>query len=259
MSVLFGDGTGGVASAVTIRTGAAPTGIATGDFMDDGRVDFAVANEADGTVSLFLTSSPAASLHVTTPNTPSRWGLNTRHRLAWTYAGDAPQFLIEISRDSGRTWDYLTTVANAPGGSQNFDWTVTGPLTSAAKFRVSAIGDPDATDVNDVDIRIANATIDILSPSKTTSVAFASDLMVHYRHSLGARADIAIEVSGNNGQTWRSIAATETNGSVTGSFRWNVDLPPTSRARVRVRALDGSGAAATSPAFTVSATSVRTD
>jgi hypothetical protein len=253
VSVLLGDGTGGVASAVTIGTGAAPTGIATGDFMDNGRVDFAVANEADGTVSLFLARSPSASLHVTTPNTAARWGLNTRQRLAWTYEGDAPQFLIEISRDSGRTWDYLRTVANAPGGSQNFHWTVTGPLTSAAKLRVSAIGDPDATDVNDVDIRIAKATIEILSP-RATSVAFASDLMVQYRHSLGARADIAIEVSGNNGQTWRSIAATKTNGSVTGSFRWNVDLPPTSRARVRVRALDGSGVAATSRAFTVSAT-----
>jgi hypothetical protein len=238
---------------VTIATGAAPASIATGDFDDDGRLDFAVANEADGTASLFLTGSPAASLHVTTPNTPVRWGLDTRQRLAWTYAGDAPQFLIEISRDSGRTWDYLTTVANAHGDSQNFHWTVTGPLTSAAKFRVSAIGDAEATDVNDVNVRIAKATLEILSPTQTTSAVFGSALVVRYRHSLGARAAIAIEVSGNNGQTWRSIAATETNGSVTGTFQWTVDLPPTSRARIRVRALDDISAAATSRAFTVSA------
>jgi hypothetical protein len=194
----------------------------------------------------------ARGLHITTPNTPSRWGLNTTHRLAWTYNGDAPQFLIEISRDSGKTWDSLTTVANGAGDSQNFDWMVTGPLASAAKFRVSAIGDPEATDVNDANIRIANATIEILSPTKTTSVAIGSELLVHYRHSLGARTPIEIEVSGNNGRTWRPIAHTTTNGSVTGSFWWNVDVPPTSAARVRVRALDRSGAAAMSRAFGVS-------
>ena len=50
-------------------------------------------------------------LNITTPNTPSRWGLNTRQRLAWTYDGDAPQFQIDISRDGGDTWDFLVDCA----------------------------------------------------------------------------------------------------------------------------------------------------
>ncbi len=192
-------------------------------------------------------------LRILTPNAPSRWGLNTRQRLAWTYLGDSAQFLIEISRDSGRTWTDLATVANEPGNSQNFDWTVTGPLTSAAKFRVSAIGEPGATDVNDVDVRIAAATIEILFPTRTTSVAVGSSLTLHYRHSLGARAPVVIEVSSDNGNQWRTVAETMTTGSLTSSFRWIVDLLPTSHARVRVRAMDGSGAKATSSAFVITA------
>jgi hypothetical protein len=52
-------------------------------------------------------------------------------------------------------WTDLATVANEAGNSQSFTWTVSGPLTSTAKFRVTAVGDPGASDVNDADIRIA--------------------------------------------------------------------------------------------------------
>ncbi len=190
-------------------------------------------------------------LRIDTPNNLSRWGLNTRQRLAWTYSGDAPQLLIEISRDSGKTWTDLRTVANTPGDSQNFDWQVSGPLTSAAKFRVTAIGDPDASDTNDTNVRIANATIEVLSPTKTTSAPLGSALTLFYKHSLGARAPVVIEVSSDNGNTWREVTDTRTTGSTTSSFRWTVDLLPTSSARLRVRALDGSGAKGMSRAFSV--------
>ena len=221
------------------------------DMNSEGAAVGVSLDRAGQTVGFLYT--PPEPLRVETPNTSSRWGLNTHQRLAWTYAGEAPQFLVEISRDSGRTWTDLATVANAPGDSQNFDWTVTGPLTSAAKFRVSAVGEPDATDINDTDIRIANATIEVLSPTSATSVPLGASLTVFYRHSLGARAPVAIEVSGDNGGTWRTVATTATTGSTTSSFVWAVDLLPTIAARVRIRSLDGSGARATSRAFAVTA------
>ena len=192
-------------------------------------------------------------LSIETPNSTARWGLNTHQRLAWSYAGEAPQFLIEISRNSGRTWDDLAIVPNRAGDSQNFDWQVTGPLTSAAKFRVSAIGDAAAVDVNDADIRIVRATIEMLSPTATTTVAVGAPLTIFYKHSLGAGTPVAIDISANNGTTWRTVANARTTGSVTASFRWLVDLLPTARARVRIRALDGSGAIDVSRAFTVTA------
>jgi hypothetical protein len=62
---------------------------------------------------------------------------------------------------------------------------------------------------------------------------------------------VAIDVSRNNGETWRTVATTTTNGSTTATFKWTVDLTPTTRARVRIRALDGLTAKSTSRAFVV--------
>jgi hypothetical protein len=213
-------------------------------------VGYAALGTGFNTGFLFI---PGGPLHIETPNVAVRWGLNTRQRIAWTYDGEAPQFQIEISRNNGRTWDYLTTVANHAGDSQNFEWQVTGPLTSAARFRVTAIGVPDATDVNDVNVRIARATIEMLSPTSDTAATFGSPLEIFYKHSLGARAPVAIDISTNNGTSWRTVAETRTTGSTTASFRWMVDAPPTRRARVRIRALGGSNAVDVSRAFVVAA------
>ena len=102
-------------------------------------------------------------VRVETPNTPSRWGVGTTQRLAWTYNGNAATYQIEVSRDGGETWEAVDFVRNR-GTSQNFFWTVQGPPTSNARLRVTAFGDPGATDVNNADIRIAAATIEILAP-----------------------------------------------------------------------------------------------
>jgi hypothetical protein len=193
-----------------------------------------------------------ANLHIETTNDTSWWGIGTRQRLAWTYDGDAPQFQIDISRDGGDTWDFLSVVPNRVGGFQNFFWTVTGRSTPNARLRVTAVGDNESTDVNDADIRIGPAAIDILRPSGRTVVAFGSAQDIFFRHNLGARKPVAIDVSDNGGGTWRTIVkGTPTKGSTTSSYPWVVDVLPTARTRVRVRALDGSGVSAVSNLFTV--------
>ena len=189
-------------------------------------------------------------VHVTTPNTPSRWGVGTTQRLAWDYAGDAATLQIEISRDGGETWNSLAYVDNRPG-NRNFHWMVQGPPTSAARLRVTAFGDAGASDLNDADIRIASATIEILRPAG--SVGSGSPTTIFYKHNLGARARVAIDVSVDDGESWTPLAETETRGNTTSSFLWTVDLTPTSHARVRVRALDGSGAEGMSSPFAVTA------
>jgi probable HAF family extracellular repeat protein len=204
---------------------------------------------------LWRPASRPPALRVTTPNRPSSWGRDTRQRLAWTYHGNAPQFQIDISRNGGASWDFLSTVPNRAGAAQNFFWTVTGPSTTRARLRVTAIAD-EATDVNDADIRIARAAIAVLRPSATTVAEIGSRLTIFFTHNLGARKPIGIDVSGDGGGTWRTIAAhASTTGSTTSSFNWAVDLMPTGSGRARIRALDGSGAVATSPRFRVVAQS----
>jgi hypothetical protein len=85
-------------------------------------------------------------------------------------------------------------------------------------------------------------------------VRFGAEFILFWKHNLGARVPVAIDVSADGGSSWRTVTArTETKGSDTSSFRWMVDLLPTNRARLRIRALDGSGATGTSEVFAVSA------
>jgi uncharacterized membrane protein len=190
-------------------------------------------------------------LQIESPNTPSRWGLNTRQRLAWTYHGDAPQLQIDISRDGGALWDSLAVVPRRSGGSQNFYWTVTGPVTANARLRVTAIGDDDATDINNANIRIADAGIEFIHPHRRTVAQVGLTQTIVFKHNLGAGKQIAIDVSADRGGTWRTIADTRTKGSTTSSHSWTVDLAPMARAQVRVRALDGSAASEISETFAV--------
>lgn len=191
-------------------------------------------------------------LHIATPNTLSRWGLNTRQRLAWTYEGDAPQFQIEFSYNGGRTWDFVSVAENKPGPSQNFSWTVTGPLTSTGRWRVTAVGDEAATDVSDGNIQIRRPYIEVLLPRHPIRTGTVEK--VFWKHNLGANAPVAIDVSTNGGGTWQPlIARTLTTGADTSSLSWTVNVPPVRHARIRVRALDGSGAKGTSYIFPVTA------
>lgn len=191
----------------------------------------------------------STGLYIDTPNTVSRWGHRTRQRLAWTYDGDAPQFLIEVSYNGGRLWDYVETVENKPGPSQNFHWTVTGRTSSQARFRVAAIGDKTATDVNDANIQIGPRFIEVLAPRSSANVGSRQE--VFWKHNLGAGVPVIIEVSRDGGGSWHYLANTVTVGAETSSFLWSVDVPPTRRGRIRVRASDGQGGRGTSAIFPV--------
>jgi probable HAF family extracellular repeat protein len=220
------------------------------DLNDNGQV-LMWAVGRNGTRPVILAAP--TSLRVDSPNTRARWGINTRQRLAWTYDGDAPQLRIEISRDGGDTWDFVRVVPRQ-STSQNFLWRVTGPNTSAARLRVTAVNDERASDVNDADIRIAPPVIEFVRPHRRSAVRFGTKLRLFWKHNLGARVPVAIDVSQDGGNSWRPVTAhAESKGSTTSTFGWFVDLPVTSRARLRIRALDGSGATGTSEVFAVSA------
>ena len=195
-------------------------------------------------------------LRITTPNTPSRWGINTRQRLAWIYEGAAPQFQIDISRDGGNTWSVLDEVPNKPGPSQNFYWTVTGPATSRTRLRVTAVGEESASDINDADIAVSNAFIRVLRPARGAVARFGARQTIFWQHNLGARVPVAIDFSDNGGRSWTTLVERdETRGSDTSSLSWPVNVKPTASARLRIRALDSSGAAGLSEVFTVRAAS----
>jgi len=208
---------------------------------------------SDGLPGVYTATRPPSvpRLEIGTPNDPSDWGIGTRQVIAWTYSGPATHFDVEISRDTGASWELLRRVPNR-GASQNVRITVPGPAAAAARVRVTAVGDPLATDTNDSEIRITDAYIDVILPVEGKSVRRGARGQIFIAHNLGARAPVAVDVSADGGQTWRNnVERARTRGATTSSIGWTADLRPTTAARVRVRALDGSGAIGISSAFTV--------
>jgi hypothetical protein len=191
-----------------------------------------------------------ANPRVTTPNTSSSWAIGSLQRLAWTYTGSPMMFQIDVSRDDGRSWEFVDVVVSRSGGSQNYYWTVTGPDTVTARMRVSVVGDAARADVNNAPIRISAPSLAVTIRSTPHLLRWSTQRIV-INHNLGAGVPVTVEVTTDDGRTWHTIGRTRTAGSAMSTFDWFVDQPDTPSATVRVRALDGSGAADTSAPFSI--------
>jgi uncharacterized membrane protein len=205
------------------------------DVNNAGQVLGAVAR-VNGSAMVIWHFTPKGPLYIQTPNDPAQWGIGTRQRLAWTYSGTAGSFLVELSRDGGAEWESLGRVGNKPGRSQNFWWTVTASATSAARLRVTAVGD-EADDINDSPIKIAPVRVDVVSPLRTTRTYPDEVLTIFFKHNLGANQPYAVDVSRDGGQTWRHVGSARTSGTTTSRFLWTVDEKATPNAAIKVRAL----------------------
>src|SRR5262249_7414335 len=60
ISVVIGNGDGTFQNFIDFPSGSMPEGIATGDFNGDGRLDLAVTNRGDNTISIFLQATTVA-------------------------------------------------------------------------------------------------------------------------------------------------------------------------------------------------------
>jgi YVTN family beta-propeller protein len=252
-TIMIGPNAQGVALAPDGRRAYAASFGSDSAWVIDTATNTVITTVAVESAPVGVAVTPGISpLRIETPNRPSRWGIGTRQRLAWRYEGNAPGFVIDISRDGGTTWTWIATEPNKPGTSQSFYWAVTGPVASAVRLRVQAIESPEATDVNDADIRIGEPFIRVILPYSRTVVAVGTAAILFFEHNLGANRLVAIDVSADDGASWRAIAdRVPTRGSTTSSYHWVVDVPPTLHARVRIRALDGTGAVGHSGAFAV--------
>jgi len=106
-TLLFGDGTGNFTSQIDVSTGTLPVAVATGDFNGDGLPDFVVANETDGTISVFLNTGTAGS-----SGTPGTAVFSSRTDIT---VGNQPDALIVGDFNSDSYQDIV--VANSGDGS----------------------------------------------------------------------------------------------------------------------------------------------
>ena len=216
-----------------------PTNVTTQALM---RVSPA-GNAGDGDVSNVPFTLASPTVTVTSPNTNVNWVIGSSHNVTWTHnLGAAESVRLEWSADGGTTWTPLAnSVPNGTNTSGSFNWTVTGPVTNAARIRVVWTKDSAVQDMSDVNFRVASR-ITVTAPNTNVTWGAGSVRTVTWNHNYGAAQTFDIAFSPDNGATWSQVAsgipaATATTGSYSGQMPTNV----TTQALMRVSPAGNAG------------------
>jgi len=177
---------------------------------------------------------------VTIPNTAVTWAIGMTYAIRWTYnVGPNTHYKIELTRD-GSTWEVLNPdFVSANATADRWNWTVTGPVTTTARVRVSWL-EGTASDTSNVNFRIAEPTVTVTAPNTAVNWLVGTTYSIRWTHNLGANAHYKIELT-RDGSTWEVLNPDFVSTSATaGSWNWTVTGPATTTARVRVSWLGGT-------------------
>lgn len=151
--------------------------------------------------------------------------LNTN--LQWQSAGFVGFVRVELNRNypSG-SWEILfDSISNS--GSQS--WTVTGPATTNARFRIRSLQDT-ATAITPMSLSIVTATYSLLEPNGGEVLPLGLGYDIRWTSNLPGRFNIQIDRNFPSGQ-WATLFYGTPNDGVQ---RWVVSTPTSSAARIRL-------------------------
>ena len=213
---------------------ATTTFIANGDGIDSlgNHVNF---NTAGGTTPGVPTEQALAAVSinmitVTAPNGGETWAVSSTHNITWTSVGFSGSVKIELSRDSGTTW---TPIASPVPDTGSYAWTVSGPVTTSARVRITSISNPGVSGASAADFNIGQNII-VTSPNGGEILYLLSTPQNITWTSASFSGPMKIELSRDSGVTWNTIASPVPN---TGSYSWTVTGTATTHARIRVSSI----------------------
>jgi hypothetical protein len=111
----------------------------------------AQAAGASFTNDVLQTSSTNQHINVVAPKKREEWAVGSQHVIRWTHNIGKGQFVVEVSRDGGLSWETAPTSQNVSVGNANaasVTWTVTGPSTRTGLIRVRSLGANQVTGVS---------------------------------------------------------------------------------------------------------------
>ncbi len=124
----------------------------------NGAGNFVVTNPGGlNKLKMIITYSgaPQESLTLNSPDGGELWASCSAQKIIWA-ASNIAKVKVEFSSDNGSTWTTLTDTATAALGS--YAWTVSSPLSTQCKIRVSDANDGSPNDVSVAAFAIVNAS-----------------------------------------------------------------------------------------------------
>ena len=198
------------------------------------RVTWAGGSGVSSTSAVNFTISARVAL--TAPSTAVTWGAGSTRTITWTHnLGTSQTVDLALSPDNGITWLPIAFgVPNATATTGSYTGPMPSVTTTQGLIRVSWSSDPWESDVSDVPITLATPAITVTAPNTNVSWVVGTTNNINWSHNLGTAESVELDLSADGGTTWTPIAASAPDtANTSGTFKWLVTLPLTSKARVR--------------------------
>jgi hypothetical protein len=169
-----------------------------------------------------------AFVTVTAPSaTGISWQAGAQKQIRFNHnLGKNKAVTIELSRDDGGNWTtidaaHLTTGAKA----STFQWTVTAPITTAARIRVTLNTNPAVSDVGNAPFTITSR-VKVTQPNAALVWKAGSSKKIKWSHNFGASMQFTIALDDpdpdpdcNNGTLATNVTASSASAGV---YNWTV-------------------------------------
>jgi hypothetical protein len=188
-----------------------------------------------------------ASIVVSTPNGAENWLVGDVNNITWTSASISENVKIQLNRSyPSATWE---TLVASTGNTGSYPWTVTGPVTSTARVRITGITQTTVGDTSNANFTIGTRSITVTAPNGGETWLASTSYSITWT-SANLSENVKIELNRSYpSATWETLIASTSNS---GTYSWTATAPVTSAARVRISGITHTAVADTSNAnFTI--------
>jgi subtilisin family serine protease len=203
-----------------------------------------------GRINIYLAlAANSTSLQITSPNGGETWYTGQSCTITWSSLGVTGKVKLELNRNyPGGAWVVLFDSTTNDGSEP---WTVTGPITSTARMRVTSVNTPSISGTSDDNFTLALPWISVTAPSGGESWVTFENRTITWL-SAGFLDSVKIELTRNfipaGSSTWETVIANTSND---GSYGWTL-AGSAAAARVRIsRASDPTIADSSNSNFTI--------
>lgn len=191
----------------------------------------------------------ARSIAITSPNGGESFASGAATTVTWNSAGGVGNVRIDLSVDNGASWTPLA--ADTPNDGTE---AVTLAVANSARclVRVSELAAFGVTDTSASLFTLGTppaGSLAVTSPSSGDVWRTRWEGEVSWT-STGSVANVEIEISTDNGASWRVLGTAVPN---TGSYLVNVPNAPSTQCLIRINGLENPGVTAVSGTFTIEA------
>ena len=138
--------------------------------------------------------------------------------------------MIELSRDSGATWE---TIAASTANDGQATWICTSPLSSRCLIRITSLADPTMSDTSDNTFKILTRSLTITQPNGGEIWETGTTQTISWTR-LNCTGNVKIELTRDGGSTFETIVAST---SATSSYQWTVTSPVSTSCKVKITSL----------------------